>query len=464
MAPRAPIHNEIINPIMTNHKHKYILQVSVRCLIGLALALLAILANHLWGSVPWPGGWAALAAAPLVLSEEQVKEFQVILGEIKGGWGELKKLPEVFASFKNDNETLRREVTDVRRWLAGRAGGGSATRAPGLVSDDCARHLAGIALAARLRSGKQIDNADYLQGLAKEILGVEIRTALSATDIPLPIEYSGQVVELVSQFGAARRYGTVYPLGAGTVKLPQLKTDPAFGLIAQSAVIAEKSPQTAWVTFSAEKYGGLIRVPSELDADSIVAIGQFIARYAARQIARIEDVLFFTNDGATFGAVEGLTKSTITNAKVVQMAATKTRYSDATLANIRAIRAVVDAAAISMGSYYMHPSFEQHLSGLNTAGDRPYQANAAQGATLDGFPIRWVDVLPAYSTAVNVSKVFLLFGDASFQYLGVRGGVRFDTSVDAAFATDEILIRALERFTIGLMATGAVSGLQTAAS
>ena len=406
----------------------------------------------------------ALASMPLVLTEEQLKEFQGILGEMKAGWAEIKRLPEVFSAFKSENDTLRKDLTEVRRLMVARTTFGSSVRLPGLVSDDCARHLTGIALAARLRSGKQVENADQLHSLAKEILGVEVRTALSSTDIPLPIEYSGQVVELVSQFGAARRYGTVYPLGSGTVKLPQLKTDPAFGLIAQSAGISEKSPQTAWVTFTAEKYGGLIRVPSEMDADSIVAIGQFIARYAARQIARIEDVVFFTNDGSTFGSIEGLTKSTITNSKVTQMAATKTHYSDATLANIRAIRAVVDAAAIAMGSYYMHPSFEQFLSGLNTAGDKPYQANGAQGATLDGFPIRWVDVLPAYSTAANVSKVFMLFGDASYQYLGVRGGVRFDTSLDAAFATDEILIRAIERFTIGLMAAGAVSGLETAAS
>ena len=406
----------------------------------------------------------SLAAVPLAFTEEQIQEFQGILGEIKGGWAELKKLPEILGGLKQENDGLRKDLNEVRRLMIARSACGSTTRLPGLVSDDCARHLTGIALSARLRSGKQVENADYVHGLAKDILGVEIKAALSSTDIPLPIEYSGQVVELVSQFGAARRYGTVYPLGAGTVKLPQLKTDPAFGLIAQSAAVAEKSPQTAWVTFNAEKYGGLIRVPSELDADSIVAIGQFIARYAARQMARIEDVVFFTNDGSTFGAVEGLTKSTITNVKVTQMAATKTHYNDATLANLRAIRAVVDAAAIAMGSYYMHPSFEQHLAGLNTAGDKPYQANAAQGATLDGFPIRWVDVLPAYSAAANVSKVFILFGDVSFQYLGVRGGVRFDTSVDAAFVTDEILIRALERFTIGLMAVGAVSGLQTAAS
>jgi HK97 family phage major capsid protein len=438
--------------------------------IGLATLAVAIGGTDLWklcATLVDPTflvGWLSLAAVPLAFTEEQIQEFQGILGEVKGGWAELKKLPEILGGLKQENDGLRKDLNEVRRLMVARSTCGSTTRLPGLVSDDCARHLTGIALSARLRSGKQVENADYVHGLAKDILGVEIKAALSSTDIPLPIEYSGQVVELVSQFGAARRYGTVYPLGAGTVKLPQLKTDPAFGLIAQSAAVAEKSPQTAWVTFNAEKYGGLIRVPSELDADSIVAIGQFIARYAARQMARIEDVVFFTNDGSTFGAVEGLTKSTITNAKVTQMAATKTHYNDATLANFRTIRAVVDAAAIAMGSYYMHPSFEQHLAGLNTAGDKPYQANAAQGATLDGFPIRWVDVLPAYSTAANVSKVFILFGDVSFQYLGVRGGVRFDTSVDAAFVTDEILIRALERFTIGMMAVGAVSGLQTAAS
>jgi HK97 family phage major capsid protein len=249
------------------------------------------------------------------------------------------------------------------------------------------------------------------------------------------------------------------------VKLPRLKTDTAFGLLALSAAVTEKSPQTEWVTFTAEKFGGLVRIPSELDEDSIVAIGQFVARYSARQIAAVEDQVFFMNlDGSTYGAVKGLCGSTIDNAKVEQLASTKTAYSDATLAKVRALRAKVEAPAIGMGAYYAHPTFEQFFSGLNTAGDKPYLANGVNGASLDGFPIRWVDSMPAYSTGANASKVFLLFGDLSFQYLGVRGGVRFDTSADAAFTTDEILVRAIERFTIGLMATGAVAGLQTAAS
>ena len=210
-----------------------------------------------------------------------------------------------------------------------------------------------------------------------------------------------------------------------------------------------------------------MRLPSEIDEDSIFAMGQFLAKYSARNIARAEDQNFWVGTGAATGVngtVEGLTYSTITNSKVTQMASTKTKYSDATLANLRAIRAVVDAPAIGMGAYYMHQSFEPHLSGLNTAGDKPYQANGLGGATLDGFPIRWIDIMPAYSTSANVSKVFALFGDPSYQYLGVRGGIRFDTSKEAGFATDENLVRALERFTIGLMANGAVSGLETAAS
>ena len=347
------------------------------------------------------------------------------------------------------------------------------------VNDECARYMGALALAVGVKRGQITGrSADMAESQVKEILGVEIKTALSSSDIPLPTEYSGQVVELVGLYGMARKYGTVFPLGTGTVKLPRLKSDTTFTLLAQATAITEKSPQTEWVTFTAEKFGGLVRIPTELEEDSIVPIGQFIARYAARNIARVEDWNFFASTGAgstVNGSVEGLTVSTITNSKVTQMASTKTHYSDATLANLRALRAVVDTSALRNGAYYFHPTFEQLLSSLNTSGDKPYNPNAQlanpnsaqpfiNGPTLDGFPVRWVDVLPAYSTGANASKVFGLFGDTSFQYLGVRGGVRFDTSLDAGFTTDEILIRAMERFTIGLMATGAVAGIETAAS
>lgn len=387
------------------------------------------------------------------------------------------QIMERIKKLEDGQERLLTQTNDLRRRGLGASSGSEL--ALGRVSDECARYLGAIALATALRKGQlETPARDFATSQIRAIFGSESKSALTSSDIPLPTAYSGQVVELVGLYGMARKYGTVFPLSAGQMKLPKLTTDPTFGLIAQSGTVTEKSPQTGWVTFNPEKFGGLVRVPSEIDEDSIVNIGQFVARYAARNIARVEDVNFFVGTGADSGvngAVAGLTVSTITNAKVTQMATGKTATSQATLANLRVLRAVPDAPIIRTGAYYFHPSMEQLLSSFNTAGDRPYNPNAqlaqasqAQpfiiGPTLDGYPVRWVDVLPAYSATPTVSTVFGLFGDLSFQYLGVRGGIRFDTSVEAAFATDEILIRALERFTIGLMANGAVAGIETAAS
>jgi HK97 family phage major capsid protein len=436
------------------------------CLLIAALVVIA-----LGGSTHAALGLALIPCLGTVLTEE---EFQ---SKVIGATDETKRgLTEIRTAHDALGKRLDGELADVKKvineqtTLLNETRKRSLTvnsfpRRQGAVSEDCARHLGGLAVLAGLR-GKQLAG-DRWEGIVKDVLGLEVRTALTVSDIPIPTQWGAEVVELVGQFGAARQYGTVYPLGAGTVKLPKLGTDTTFGLIAGSGTVTEKSPTVSFVTFSPEKFGGLVRLPTELDEDSIVQIGQFVARYSARQIAYIEDYNFFRSTGAgsgSNGTAEGLTKNVVTDSKTVALASTKTAISDATLAKFRELRTKPDAAALRMGAYYLHPSLEQMLSAFNSSGDKPYQANGLNGATLDGFPIRWVDVMPVYSTSAAASTVFALFGDTSFQYLGVRGGIRFDTSTEAGFTTDEILIRALERFTVGKMATGAVAGLITAAS
>jgi HK97 family phage major capsid protein len=418
------------------------------------------------------GGFKTLPLALSVVEDEKDVNAQLLrsLGKIEERLGKVASIEAAVQKNAADYEQVTKLVAEVQksmlevRKLQIDTRSARAAR-PGEVSEGCARFLGGLYLLAAVKQQKlgHIPEARALE-LVKEFSGLETKASLSTSDIPIPTVWGSEVVELVSAYGAARKWGTVFPLGAGVVKLPQLGTDTAFGLISASASVTAKSPTIVFVTFTPEKYGGLVTLPSEIDEDSVVAMGQFLARYCARQMAKAEDTLFWIGNGSTHGDPEGLTVSTITNSKVVQQASTKTKYSDATLANLRAIRAVVDAPVLGMAAYYLHPTFEQHLAGLNTAGDKPYIANGINGASLDGFPIRWVDVMPAYSTGANASKVFALFGDPSYQYLGVRKGLEIATSREAGFATDEILVRALARFTIGLMATGAVSGLETAAS
>ena len=421
-------------------------------------------------------GGAQFAPLALGLTDEQHQKTNDLLvnslDAINKRLGKIEEIEKSIEKNRGDMESVTKLVAEVQKEMIefrklSLAQNSIAQRSarPGFLSDGAAKFLGGVYLLAA-RNQDKLGNlrVDNVEAKIRECLGIEAKTSLTTSDIPIPTQWQGEVVELVSAFGAARKWGTVFPLGAGVVKLPQLGTDTAFGLIAASAAVTAKSPTVVFVTFTPEKYGGLVTLPSEIDEDSVVAMGQFLGRYCARQMAKAEDTLFWVGNGTTHGDPEGLTISTITNSKVVQMASTKTKYSDATLANLRATRAVVDAAALGTSAYYMHPTFEQHLSGLNTAGDKPYIANGINGASLDGFPIRWVDVMPAYSASANVSKVFVLFGDASYQYLGVRKGLEIATSKEAGFTTDEILVRALERFTIGLMALGAIAGLETAAS
>jgi HK97 family phage major capsid protein len=336
---------------------------------------------------------------------------------------------------------------------------------PGKISEDCARWLGALAIGRALAKGWL--KGDRAEGIVKDVIGMESRAALTTTDIALPDEYQGEVVELVAQYGSARKYGTVFPLGTASVKLPRLKTSPAFGLIAMSAAITQKSPQVEFVTFAPEKWGGLVILPNEMNEDSVIALGQFVARYSAREMAKIEDTVFWAADGtATYDSLKGLLLSTsaANDNKLVTLAAGKTKTSDIDLAACRDMRAGVDSAALNSGAYYFHPSFEQACSRFNTAGDKPYVANGINGATLDGFPIHWVDVLPVYNKTATISTIFGLFGDASFHYLGVRGGMRYDVSDQAGFANDQLYIRALERFTIGKMAAGCVCGVATPAA
>ena len=255
-------------------------------LIGLALlATLAYLTLENWPALlscwqhlgPALGG-LSLAAAPLALTEEQVKEFQGLLTEIKGGWAELKSLPATFKLLQGDTVQLQQHVTDLRRASLSRiAHHGS--HSPGLVSDECARHLAAQFVVQCEKSGKLealcslSAQRDALTAFARDTLNLSTRTALTTSDIPLPSEYGGEIRELISDFGVVRRRMSPYPIGMGTARPARMGTRPAFGSIAMSAAFTELSPTVTFASLESHKIGGIVRLPREIDEQSIVAHG-----------------------------------------------------------------------------------------------------------------------------------------------------------------------------------------------
>jgi HK97 family phage major capsid protein len=408
------------------------------------------------------------------LTTEQITEFQGILGEMKGGWAELKGLPTTCKTLQDENTQLKQQMTDVRRLLAARAGRSPRLRTPGLISDDCAQQLSAHFILHCERSGKLEALAslpaqrDTLLGFARDSLGVSAKAALSTSDIPLPTEYGGEIRELISEFGVVRRRMAPYPIGLGTARPARMGARPAFGSIAMSAAFSEKSPTVTFASLESHKIGGIVRLPREIDQQSIVALGQFLARYGAVEFARAEDNWGFLADGSgTFETVKGIVQVARDNSKTVVLAATKTKPSDAVLADFRALRTKVNKAALNgrLSAYYLDSTWETQLPTFRTAAEpNVYQRLPDGSALLDGYPIVWTDVLTPYGTGTAADSPLAVFGALSFWWLGEHGSPRIDTSEHVWFANDQLAVRFIEEIDFDYAAVDATAALLTAAS
>ncbi len=412
------------------------------------------------------------ASAPLALTEEQVREFQGILGEMKGAWSELRGLPAGLRELRQENDQIKQQLGEARRAALARTV--SASRACGSVSEACARHLAATFIAHCERSGKLealcsvSAQRDILSGFARDTLGVSTRNAMATTEVPLPVEYGGEIRELISEFGVARRRMTAYPIGLGTARPARMGVRPTFGSVAMSGSFSERSPSVDFASLESHKLGGVVRLPRELDEQSIVAMGRFLARYGAVEFARAEDTWAFLADGsAAFESVKGIVKVARDNAKTVVLAATKTKPSDATLDDFRNLRSKVNRAALNgrNSAYYVDSTWEVRLPAFRTAAEtNVYQRLPDGSALLDGYPIVWTDVLEPYGTAASADKPIAVFGALPFWWMGEHGTPRIDTSEHIWFTNDQLAVRFMEEIDFDYAAADATAALLTAAS
>jgi HK97 family phage major capsid protein len=235
-----------------------------------------------------------------------------------------------------------------------------------------------------------------------------------------------------------------------------------------SGAFTEKSPTITFASLESHKIGGIVRLPREIDEQSIVSMGHFLARYGAIEFARAEDTWGFLADGTgPYESVKGIVQVARDNGKTTVLGATKTHPSDATLADFRSLRTKVNKAALNgrVSAYYLDSTWETALPAFRTAAEQfCYQRLPDGSAVLDGYPIIWTDVLPAYSTAVAADNPIAVFGAMSFWWMGEHGTPRIDTSEHVFFQNDQLAIRFIEEIDFDYAATDATAALITAAS
>jgi HK97 family phage major capsid protein len=425
------------------------------------------------------------------LSAEQVEEFQDILRCLKAEYPNIKEQGGKISTLEKLFDGLQSQVRTLKRAGIGSAGH-SGVRWIGnvpFVTDECAKSLTSIFVLDCSRTKGALEQMvpdeaarQRILQLSLDNLGVQQRGGgvLSTTDVPLPTIFMPQIVELVFAYGAARQYATLFPLGSGQVKLPRLKAGEddfgylGIGTAGMSQNVPQKEVTAELVTFNANKMGGLIRIPTELEEDTFIPVGQFLARYIARQFAKTEDKTLFLGDGTpAYANQTGISAYCVANtAYLLRLGAGKTMPSNSTVDDFRNLRAQVNPAILgnmaangqTNAAYYLHPSFEPLLRSFNKYPNFVIFETVNGKPMFDGWPVRWIGVSQPYSeTAVAPSTPLAFFGDLSYWYLGERGTPRVEISREVFFQTDELAMRALERIDIETMAIDAMATLMTAA-
>ncbi|HVV01855.1 MAG TPA: phage major capsid protein [Verrucomicrobiae bacterium] len=409
----------------------------------------------------------------MTTSQTTDPQTQNSAAELAAVLSDIKETRDRFKGLETETATLKQHINELRR-LTVVPGTPSRVRPRGSVSDACARQIAAQFIAHCERSGKLEALAscgvqrDTLTAFARDELNVATRAALTTGNVPLPTQYSGEIRELVSEFGVARRKMMPYPIGMGTARPARMGARPSFGSIAMSAAFTEKSPTLTFASLESHKIGGIVRVPREIDEQSVVAMGHFLARYGAIEFARAEDTWGFLADGTgAFENVKGIVQIARDNSKTQALPSTKTKPSDATLADFRAVRTKVNKAALNgrLSAYYLDSTWEAQLPSFRTSAEpNVYQRLPDGTALLDGYPIVWTDVLTAYGTTAAADQPIAVFGALSFWWMGEHGQPRMDTSEHVYFANDQLAVRFIEEIDFDYAAADATAALLTAAS
>ena len=448
-----------------------------------APAMLCFTLLALWQLSQFAMSRKSFALYTSLMTPDQVKEFSDVLGELftgekSGGLDRFKKqfealakMPDQVKLMQDDAEKLKGQLTEARRMLANQKL--AAARPRGRLSDMAAAQLGAhftLHLARQNKLEACVPDASLRTALISEtrgLLGMPVEKALSASDIPLPVQYFAEIRDLIAEYGVLRNAMTPWPLSGGTDKPPRGKTRFALTSIAMSAQFGEKTPQIEFASLESHKVGGIIYTPRELREQSIVALGQYIARLAGVAAAQVEDEWGFLADGtATYESVSGVFKVANTNSKIRQLASGKTKPSDVTAADFRALFALVNSRVRATGVWYLNNTWEAYLPELNTTANQYiFRYNNAGQALLFGRPIVFTEVITAFGDTASPSSYIAAFGDLSYWWFGQRGnGLRIDESSDFKFDYDLISTRMIEEIDFDYMATDAVAGIQTAAS
>jgi HK97 family phage major capsid protein len=315
----------------------------------------------------------------------------------------------------------------------------------------------------------------FLKAAGRKALGEGTSTA---GGVLVPDDLMPIVIQKLGQYGKFRRDATVLPMGSDTTKVPKIDVDLVVYEPGENADLTHSDMSFSQVGLTAKKWACITKVSSELEEDSIVALGEILALSMVRSMAKKEDEVGFIGDGTSTyfgmtgiaGALRGV-DATIGNIAGLKVGSGNA-YSELTLDNFEDLVALLPSEADEGAAWYVNKKFffsvMHRLARAAGAADMFAILSDRKERYFMGYLVNFVHAMP--SVEAN-SQICAVLGDLQLgAYLGERRELRIDRSAEVHFANDQIGFRGIERIDINAFGVGDTSeagpivGLITAAS
>jgi len=301
--------------------------------------------------------------------------------------------------------------------------------------------------------------------------GVEFRALSSdvntAGGVLVPDELQAAIITLREEYGFIRREAQLIPMGRDVMEVPRRTGNMTATPTGQGASLTESDGTLDQVSLTTRKWGILTRFSTELDEDAVVNIGDMVAQEMAYAFAYAEDDAAVNGDGtSTYNGVYGLKKRfdnnlTLTGAVGVTTA-THNLFTEIDIDDLIGLMAACPAYARRNAKWLCsQPFVDAVFVAIMAAGGGQIFTTMQDGMTqmrFLGFPIIVSQVMPA-GIATDYNNICVcLFGDFRAGCMfGDRRGITVGRSADRYFDTDQIGIRATERWDFNFHGYGSTS-------
>lgn len=304
-----------------------------------------------------------------------------------------------------------------------------------------------------------------LIGKAKD-LGLVVQKAAhnegsnAAGGFLVPTEFGGDMVDLREEYGVFRKSTKIVPMASDTRTDPRRTGGVTAYFMQESGAGTEALKGWDQISLTAKKLMALVKYTSELAEDAYINIGDDLMGEINYAFALKEDQCGFIGDGgSTYGGIEGILPKLLrvftTSGGTGLILASGNAYSEIVLADLMKVAGALPQYAERDAKWYCSKRFWEEVIAkiiLSAGGVSALELIAGVRRQFLGYPVEITQVMP--SAEAN-SQVPLILGSLKQgTRMGVRRGTELALSRDAAFTTDEILIRGTERFDINVHDVG----------